>query len=515
MASPSPDGSSPWSWSPRRPSACRTCWPPKAASASTASTRWPSGPGPCPGCSPSAWASSRPSSRPQRSAPEPIRPEVDHLVRPAAGTVGHRGCAAGVRRRPRRCHRRPDRRRPDPRRTAPRRRAGGRSRRSRPVRRRRGPGPPPDRGRPGQAPHHRPMGHADLGGVLGLLFLNGDLHRPVRLPAGAAPARRPPGRLRGCAPVDAQGRRGPALPRFLGAQGRPGGPPMTAIILAGMLAGLGAGPGGRCGSPPPQPHLASSLERLDPSRAAARRGVVDPVNADLAARLGFWLQRHLPTAFAARPRRRPRTSWASPRAASWASGRPVARRPGVPDRVHRVVAAFGSACRSRSRSSPASCSARSCRWPPPQGPADAAAARRSSPARSAPTSTWPPSRGRPEPGTTQALEAAARSATPGCSSASARSWPMPAGPASPVGRPVRARRRARGAGPGRPWRHHAHVRRAGRRRVRLPARPRRLQPRGGARRRPRPRQPGQRSADDAHRRHSGSSSWPSWSPLPC
>jgi pilus assembly protein TadC len=69
---------------------------------------------------------------------------------------------------------------------------------------------------------------------------------------------------------------------------------MTAVILAGMLAGLGVALVALWASPA-EPELSSSLERLDPEKAAARRGVVDPVNSDLAARVGLWVQRHVPT----------------------------------------------------------------------------------------------------------------------------------------------------------------------------------------------------------------------------
>lgn len=68
---------------------------------------------------------------------------------------------------------------------------------------------------------------------------------------------------------------------------------MTAIVLAGMFAGLGV-------SLlvvwllPAQPELASAMERLDPATARARDRAVDPVASDLPTRVGVWVQRRVP-----------------------------------------------------------------------------------------------------------------------------------------------------------------------------------------------------------------------------
>ena len=88
------------------------------------------------------------------------RSRGDPAGRTAPGPVGHRGCAAGVRRRARRLHRRPRRRQPDPRRPTPRRRAGERARRAGGVGGGRRPRSAAGRGRPRQATGDRALGHA-------------------------------------------------------------------------------------------------------------------------------------------------------------------------------------------------------------------------------------------------------------------------------------------------------------------------------------------------------------------
>lgn len=65
---------------------------------------------------------------------------------------------------------------------------------------------------------------------------------------------------------------------------------MTGVILAGMLAGLGVALLVVWVSPA-EPELASTLQRLDPSR----REVADPVSGDLLSRLGLWMARRAPT----------------------------------------------------------------------------------------------------------------------------------------------------------------------------------------------------------------------------
>lgn len=67
---------------------------------------------------------------------------------------------------------------------------------------------------------------------------------------------------------------------------------MTAIVLAGMLAGLGVAVLAVWLSPA-QPELASAMERLDPATATPVRPA-DPVRSDLATRLGVWVQRRVP-----------------------------------------------------------------------------------------------------------------------------------------------------------------------------------------------------------------------------
>ena len=75
---------------------------------------------------------------------------------------------------------------------------------------------------------------------------------------------------------------------------------MTAIILAGALAGLGLAVV-VAWLVPAHPDLAGALDRLDPSRTpAAAVPSADP-GADLTDRLGVWIQRRLPTTWARTP----------------------------------------------------------------------------------------------------------------------------------------------------------------------------------------------------------------------
>jgi Flp pilus assembly protein TadB len=74
---------------------------------------------------------------------------------------------------------------------------------------------------------------------------------------------------------------------------------MTAIILGGAMAGLGVAMV-VAWFVPSQPHLASALDRLDPSRTPSHAAAVTD-GADLTDRLGVWLQRHLPTTLAKVP----------------------------------------------------------------------------------------------------------------------------------------------------------------------------------------------------------------------
>ena len=69
---------------------------------------------------------------------------------------------------------------------------------------------------------------------------------------------------------------------------------MTAVVAAGMLAGLGVALL-VLWFVPAQPELASAIDRLDPQRAATPDQVVDPGDGSVVTRLGIWVQRRVPT----------------------------------------------------------------------------------------------------------------------------------------------------------------------------------------------------------------------------
>lgn len=68
---------------------------------------------------------------------------------------------------------------------------------------------------------------------------------------------------------------------------------MTAVILAGMLIGLGLALLAVWVAPT-QPDLAAALDRLDPQQGATHSGISDPVATDPLSRLGVWMQRRVP-----------------------------------------------------------------------------------------------------------------------------------------------------------------------------------------------------------------------------
>ena len=96
-----------------------------------------------------------------RTCPAPVQVEVSALVGPVGRTLAHRVRAARVRRRPRRCHRGPDRRDVDPRCPPPRTRPGPRAGRGRGLGRRGSRDAPQGGGRASQAAHDSPSGHPD------------------------------------------------------------------------------------------------------------------------------------------------------------------------------------------------------------------------------------------------------------------------------------------------------------------------------------------------------------------
>lgn len=69
---------------------------------------------------------------------------------------------------------------------------------------------------------------------------------------------------------------------------------MTAVILAGMLAGLGVALL-LTWAARPEPDLAAALDRLDPHRAPGQHLDPAPPAGDLMTRLGLWAHRRAPT----------------------------------------------------------------------------------------------------------------------------------------------------------------------------------------------------------------------------
>ena len=69
---------------------------------------------------------------------------------------------------------------------------------------------------------------------------------------------------------------------------------MTAVVLAGMLAGLGVALL-LTWAARPEPDLAAALDRLDPHRAPGQHLDPAPPAGDLMTRLGLWAHRRAPT----------------------------------------------------------------------------------------------------------------------------------------------------------------------------------------------------------------------------